>query len=150
VPGLSLADLLDRSRLAPHHSRLFPQALAYALGDEVSRGRVELDDGRSPRAAIAHDLRSFGEDVLAKRVASVTSSELEQIFNRAGEIVLRGPFFARAVALAAVEVIEGRPRELARKRRRPGFANAEPQATDEEWAEALDHVAEGWPFGAEP
>jgi hypothetical protein len=42
--GLTLADLLDRARLSADW-RVFPEALAVVLRDEIEWGRVTLDDG---------------------------------------------------------------------------------------------------------
>ena len=78
------------------------------------------------RRAIADDLWTYGEDKLARRAFNLSDQELERMGDIAGEYMLMsdtasgaGMLFAKAVALAAVEVLEGRPRPLARMRRRP-------------------------------
>jgi hypothetical protein len=54
---------------------------------------------------------------------------------------------SKALALAAVEVIEGRPRELARMRRRPGFAKDRPHISHREAVERTRQALEAgsWP-----
>jgi hypothetical protein len=84
------------------------------------------------REQIAHDLWSFGEDELAERVADreqVTGEQIGLICGVAWKYATEdkyaipsgyGMMMSKALAHAAVEVIEGEERELARKRRRPG------------------------------
>ena len=75
---------------------------------------------------IADDLWLYGEEKLATRALALSDQELE----RMREIALRyahvsdkpsgaGMMISKAIALAAVEVMEGRPRPLTRTRRRP-------------------------------
>jgi hypothetical protein len=74
-------------------------------------------------------LYAFGEDQLLRRLRSVIGrSEVERIGRRCAELeltsdpsVASGAGYAgdKALAMAAVEVLEGAPRPLARKRRRP-------------------------------
>lgn len=66
------------------------------------------------------DLRSYGEDELAARASRLTEDELTRLGTRAGELILFGreSLLAKAVALAAVEVMEGATRELRFKRRK--------------------------------
>lgn len=77
------------------------------------------------RRAIAADLWAYGEDELAERAASLSDAQL----NRLGELASdwSGASGARllstATALAAIEVMEGKPRPLARQRRRPFARN---------------------------
>jgi hypothetical protein len=77
------------------------------------------------RRAIAEDLWAYGEDKLAPRAAELSDQELERMGELAGDWALRsatpsgrGMLLAKAIALAAVEVMEGRPRPLQRSRRR--------------------------------
>lgn len=84
------------------------------------------------REDIAEDLWLYGEEELAEamidsddatyRRVMVTAFEPEQQKGRAGSLLI-----AESLALAAVEVLTGEPRPLARKRRRPG------KALDELW-----------------
>jgi hypothetical protein len=73
------------------------------------------------RADLAADLRSYGEDELALRAVDLTTDEMVRIGLRAGDLAdAPGPdgLYSRLLATAAVEVMEGAPRELRRKRRR--------------------------------
>jgi hypothetical protein len=99
---------------------------------------------RTSREDLAHDLWSYGEDGLAQQVESLPRDEMEAIFERAWYYAMApehaapsggGMLLSKALALAAVEVIEGRPRELERMRRRPGFAKDRPHISHREAVE---------------
>lgn len=66
------------------------------------------------------DLRTYGEEELALRVPALTDAEMQQIGEAAGRNATTGgvPLIAKALALAAVEVLEGKSRPLKRNRRR--------------------------------
>jgi hypothetical protein len=75
------------------------------------------------RATIASDLRSYGEDELAERIRQITDAQCVQIGWAAGRYWNHfegsaGMQLRKAVALAAVEVLEGQPRQLRRSRAR--------------------------------
>lgn len=75
------------------------------------------------RDDLAEDLWQFGEDELAERVAGLSDLDLGRIGVLAARRLSEdrsesGMLIAKAVALAAVEVMEGRRRELRRRRRR--------------------------------
>jgi hypothetical protein len=84
------------------------------------------------REQIAHDLWSYGEDDLAERVANrdqVSGAQIGLICGVAWKYATEdkyalpsgyGMTISKALAHAAVEVLEGEERDLARKRRRPG------------------------------
>jgi hypothetical protein len=72
------------------------------------------------RETLPRDLRSYGEDELADRVLIIEDEELKRIWARADHCVYSDEYalpsgasmmIAKAVALAAVEVLEGTPRE---------------------------------------
>jgi hypothetical protein len=70
---------------------------------------------------LAVDLRTYGEEALAQRVPRLTEAELSRI----GELAFvratdprSGGLLAKALALAAVEVMEGEPRPLTWSRRK--------------------------------
>jgi hypothetical protein len=76
---------------------------------------------------LAWNLWCYGEDELAERVPKLTQEQLRRIGHIGGGFAMRsdkpsgaGMLLAKALALAAVKVIEGRERPLARSRRRPG------------------------------
>ncbi len=78
------------------------------------------------RRAIADDLWRYGEDDLAWRVINLGDHDLDRTAEIAGKNAATsdvpsgaGMLLSKAIALAAVEVLEGEPRPLARKRRRP-------------------------------
>ncbi|WP_285701961.1 hypothetical protein [Actinomadura sp. NBRC 104412] len=75
---------------------------------------------RTNRERIRLDLLSYGEDHLAGRAAGITDDQLRRIGERGLQLVLsdaQGKLYL-AIAMAAVEVLEGAPRPLARKRRK--------------------------------
>jgi hypothetical protein len=75
---------------------------------------------RTNRERIHLDLLSYGEDDLAGRAAGIADEELRRIGERGFELLFgdaQGKLYL-AIAMAAVEVLEGAPRPLARKRRK--------------------------------
>ena len=72
------------------------------------------------RETLALDLRTYGEDKLAERIRSLDDDTLGRIQERADHYLYNGEhmLIARAVSLAAVEVLEEAPRELRWKRRK--------------------------------
>ncbi len=70
------------------------------------------------RKAIAAELRAFGEDAIASQIESATLEKIAEITKRGSAISLAGERIDRACCLAAVELVEGKPRPLARKRRK--------------------------------
>ena len=75
------------------------------------------------RASIEDDLRAYGEDELAERIPAITEGQRIQIGWATGRHWegfdgARGMQLRKAVALAAVEVLEGRIRRLARSKAR--------------------------------
>jgi hypothetical protein len=80
---------------------------------------------RASKEEVAYNLMTYGEDTLLPALAAATPDQLTQIQRRAGYYAFGtasksgyGMMFARALALAAVEVLEGSPRELRRQRRK--------------------------------
>jgi hypothetical protein len=79
------------------------------------------------RSSLAVELWRYGEDELWKRVLTLPDRTMQQIGERADHHLTRGPttragdsmLIAKALALAAVEVLEGHSRPLKRARRRP-------------------------------
>jgi hypothetical protein len=79
---------------------------------------------QATREHIQHHLRSYGEDATATKLMSVSDADFKRIGERAFDYACqpatpsgRGMLLAKALALAAVEVIEGAPRELRLKKR---------------------------------
>lgn len=85
-----------------------------------------ISPAREARQILADILWTYGEDSLAARAESLSDQEIERLQEIADTYAMTpvtppgaGMLIARACALAAVEVMEGRPRPLARRRRRP-------------------------------
>jgi len=72
------------------------------------------------RKTLALDLRTYGEDALARRVLSLDVETLARIQERAGHYLYTGEngLIAKAVTLAAIEVLEGTARQPRWKRRK--------------------------------
>jgi hypothetical protein len=91
-------------------------ALLLALGRDPGVTLIETD-----RWTLAEELWSFGEDSLYPMALQLSDKDMVRLWLLAGELLLkeRANSSGEATALAAVAVIEGNPRPLARKRRRP-------------------------------
>ena len=70
------------------------------------------------RTALVADLRAFDEDSVADAIPKLSDSELSRLFERAGVIDQRENSSSRSLCLAAVEIVEGKKRPLARKRKK--------------------------------
>lgn len=72
------------------------------------------------RETLALDLRTYGEDEAAQRVVALDDETLSRIQERSDFYLYNGEhmLIAKAVSLAAVEVLEGAPRDLRWKRRK--------------------------------
>jgi hypothetical protein len=83
--------------------------------------RLESLDVVTDRWTLAEELWAFGEDDLYQRVLALSDRQMVKVFQRAARLYWDGDARSAAVALAmaAVTVLEGRPRPLARRRRRP-------------------------------
>lgn len=71
-----------------------------------------------PRAEIAADLRRYGEDDVADLVLRLGGEDLQRVWALAVDHAMSPMSLTRATALAAVEVVEGRPRPLRHAPRR--------------------------------
>jgi hypothetical protein len=71
----------------------------------------------TPRKALIEDLKAYGEDSVAKKIRGLSKGEYDRLSEIAFTHSLSGMLLAKALALAAVEVVEGAPRELMRRRR---------------------------------
>jgi hypothetical protein len=79
---------------------------------------------RTTREALEADLRAYGESELAAEAAQLTDDQTRQIGIRAFAIAsapepgrAASMLLAKALSLAAVEIVEGQPRDLRRQRR---------------------------------
>lgn len=120
-----------------------------ALFDPTQTGvtLLEID-----RWTLAEELWSFGEDSLYSEPLHMDDEAMIRVWLSAGRLSLSGPARSsgETAALAAVEVIEGRRRQLARKRRRrqadrPAF-NKTPEElyADISRIEESEHFSELW------
>ena len=91
-------------------------ALLLALGRDPGVTLIETD-----RWTLAEELWSFGEDSLYPVALQLPDEDMVRLWLLAGGLLLkeRARSSGEATALAAVAVIEGNQRPLARKRRRP-------------------------------
>ena len=71
----------------------------------------------TPPENIAQQLRAYGEESAASAIPNLNKEQLERISKIAYSHSLSGMLLAKAVSLAAIEVIEGTPRDLKRTRR---------------------------------
>ena len=78
-------------------------------------------------AMLAVDLRTYGEDNLAERVARMSRAELQPVYERAHHYLMSdeyatpsgaSPPYSWCLAMAAVEVLESSARPLRWKRRK--------------------------------
>jgi hypothetical protein len=91
-------------------------ALLLALGRDPGVTLIETD-----RWTLAEELWSFGEDSLYPVALRLSDEDMVRLWLLAGGLLVkeRARSSGEATALAAVVVIEGNQRPLARKRRRP-------------------------------
>lgn len=71
----------------------------------------------TPRENVIDSLKSYGEFEVADTIMSFSDEEYKVISEKATECAYTGMMFAKAFALAAVECIEGKKRDLKQNRR---------------------------------
>ena len=59
------------------------------------------------RQTLIDDLLAYGESGLAARISSISPEQMDRIADRADLYVIDNPLIAKALALAAVAVLEG-------------------------------------------
>jgi len=99
------------------------------LGRDPGATLIETD-----RWTLAEELSSFGEDSLSPAALQLSDEDMVRLWLLAGDLLLkeRARSSGEATALAAVAVIEGNRRPLARKRRRPQADRLRFEQTPEE------------------
>jgi hypothetical protein len=104
-------------------------ALLLALGRDTGVTLIETD-----RWTLAEELWSFGEDLLYPVALQLSDEDMVRLWLLAGGLLLkeRAGSSGESIALAAVAVIEGNQRPLARKRRRPQANRLRFEQTPEE------------------
>ena len=119
-----------------------PYSEAGRAGDLISGTGVAADVFGTSAESVADDLRRYGENDTAAWLMTCTDDEFVRVCSVADWLIHYGPtsrsgssmMIAKACALAAVYVREGRPRELARRVRmaaEPGQQRIEPRS--ERW-----------------
>jgi hypothetical protein len=100
------------------------------------------------RWTIAEELWSFGEDSLYPVALRLSDEEMVRLWLLAGKLLLeeRARSSGEAAALAAVAVIEGKERALARKRRRPQANRLRFEQTPEERYAEIFRIEESTSF----
>ena len=118
-------------------------ALLLALGRDPGVTLIETD-----RWTLAEELWSFGEDSLYPAALQLSDEEVVRLWLLAGRLLLKGEARSsgEASALAAVEVIEGKQRPLARKRRRPRARRPHFEQTPEERYAEISRIEESESF----
>jgi hypothetical protein len=97
---------------------------------------------------LAEELWSFGEDSLCTAALQLSDEDMVRLWRLAGRLLLndKARSSGEAAALAAVAVIEGKQRALARKRRRPRARRLRFEQTPEERYAEISRIEEGESF----
>ena len=117
--------------------------LLLALGRDPGVTLVETD-----RWTIAEELWSFGEDSLCPVALRLSDEDMVRLWLRAGRLLVKekARSSGEAAAIAAVAVIEGKERPLARKRRRPQANRLRFAQTPEERYAEISRIEESPSF----
>jgi hypothetical protein len=131
-------DVVQRTRIAAVLG-----AALLALGRDPGVTLVSVD-----RWTLAEELWSFGEDSLSQGALEISDEDMVSLWVRAGKALLKGDARSsgEAAALAAVAVIEGHQRPLARKRRRPRAGCLRFEQTSEERYAEIERIEESESF----
>jgi len=118
-------------------------ALLLALGRDPGVTLIETD-----RWTLAEELWSFGEDSLYTAALHLSDEDMVRLWLLAGRLLLKDKVRSsgEASALAAVAVIEGKQRPLARKRRRSQARRPRFEQTPEERYAEISRVEESESF----
>ena len=118
-------------------------ALLLTFGRDPGVTLVETD-----RWTIAEELWSFGEDSMSPVALRLSDEDMVRLWLLAGRFLLkeRARSSGEAAALAAVAVIEGKERPLARKRRRPHANRLRFEQTPEERYAEISRIEESSSF----
>jgi hypothetical protein len=120
--------------------------LLLALGRDPGVTLVETD-----RWTVAEELWSFGEDSMYPVALRLSDEDMVRLWRLAGKLLLkeRARSSGEAAALAAVAVIEGKARPLARRRRRPQASRLRFEQTPEERYAEISRIEESPSFPEE-
>jgi hypothetical protein len=118
-------------------------ALLLALGRDPGVTLIETD-----RWTLAEELWSFGEDSLYPVALHLSDEDMVRLWLLAGRLLLkeRARSSGEAAALAAVAVIEGNQRPLARRRGRPLGNRLRFEQTPEERYAEISRIEESASF----
>ena len=130
--------------------------MGYMSGMRRVLGARLLAWGRDPgvtliatdKWTLAEELWSFGEDSLYPLALQLSDEDTVHLWLLAGRLLLKDKARSsgEAAALAAVAVIEGRRRPLARKRRRPRANRLRFEQTPEERYAEISRIEESASF----
>ena len=100
---------------------------------------VEID-----RWTLAEELWSFGEDALYLRALEISDEEMIRVWTHAGRLDMKGEARStgEAAAMAAVKILDGKQRPLARTRRRPQAQRPRFGQTPEDRYNDIDGIEE--------
>src|SRR5437764_13490042 len=100
------------------------------------------------RWTLAEELWSFGEDSLYPAALQLSDDDMVRLWLLGGKLLLKGKARSsgEAAALAAVAVIEGQQRPLARRRRRPQAKRPHFAKTPEERYAEIARIEESGSF----
>lgn len=100
------------------------------------------------RWTLAEELWSFGEDELYLAPLEMSDEQLVAVWKLAGKLYMKDEARSagEAGALAAVAVVEGKRRRLARARRRPQAGRPQFEKTTEERLEDVGRIEESESF----
>jgi hypothetical protein len=117
-----------------------------ALGRDPGVTLVSID-----KWTLAEELWSFGEDELYLAPLEMSDEDMVSVWVRAGKLYLKDQARSagEAGALAAVAMLEGRQRSLARKRRRPRATRPRFDKTPEQRYDEIRRVEESPSFNEE-
>jgi hypothetical protein len=126
-------------------SRLLQNARALLQARVAGVTLVTVD-----RWTLAEELWSFGEDELYLAALDPSDEEMVRVWRLAGRLYLKGDARSagEAAALAAVTILGGRKRPLARQRRRPKRSRPEFGRTLAERLEDVHRIEDGESFPA--
>jgi hypothetical protein len=118
-------------------------ALLLAFGRDPGVTLIETD-----RWTLAEELWSFGEDSLYPVALQLSDDDVVRLWFLAGRLLMksRARSGGEASALAAVAVIEGKQRPVARKRRRPQARRPRFEQTPEERYAEISRIEESESF----
>jgi hypothetical protein len=94
------------------------EILGIALLPSGPGGSPAKFQATASRGQLAEFLKSFGEESVALRISALSDDEMQRVFAIAAKNFLSQKNYPKALSNAAVEFVEGKPRELVRQKPR--------------------------------